>query len=56
MLECGNAASIPRVEEESEKYDEKRKSERAERRKKTREKTDERERHSSYALRHALCD
>ena len=28
MLECGNVASIPRVEEESEKYDEKKKSER----------------------------
>ena len=28
MLECGNGASIPRVEEESEKYDEKRKTER----------------------------
>jgi putative ABC transport system substrate-binding protein len=28
MLECGNVASIPRVEEESEKYDEKKKSKR----------------------------
>ena len=28
MLECGNVASIPRVEEESEKYDEKKKTER----------------------------
>ena len=28
MLECGNGASIPRVEEESEKYDEKKKSNR----------------------------
>ena len=28
MLECGDIASIPRVEEESEKYDEKKKSKR----------------------------
>jgi len=28
MLECGNVASIPRVEEESERYDEKKKTER----------------------------
>ena len=52
MLECGDVASIPRVEEESEKYDEKKKVRESRAQKENAEKTD---RKTSFVLRFAPC-